>query len=184
MDLVSKIMKEHSRRQAERIATWVGKDRKRLGQLMKLFLTGEYQVTQRAAWVVGVCADRNPEMIRPYLRRMVSRMQEPGVHDAVKRNVVRILQTADIPRDLLGTVATVCFDYLSDMDTPIAVKACSMTVLSRIAQHEPDLGRELRLVIEQHLPYGTGAIQSRARQVLKRLCGGVSVLTDGSDKEV
>lgn len=169
MDIESEILREHSRRQADRIATWVGKDRKRLSQLMKLLLEGEYAVAQRAAWVAGICSDRHPEMVRPYLRRLVNRMQEPGVHDAVKRNVVRILQTADIPRELLGTVASICFDYLSDADTPIAVKACSMTVLCRIAKQEPELGRELRLVIEQQLPYGTGAIQSRARHVLRQL---------------
>jgi hypothetical protein len=172
MDLETEILKEHSRRHADRIATWVGNDRKRLSQLMKLLLTGEYIVTQRAAWAVGICSDRHPEMIKPYLRRMVSRMQEPGVHDAVKRNVVRILQTADIPRNLLGTVASVCFEYLSDPYASIAVRACSMTVLARIAQQEPDIARELRLVIEQHLPYGTGAFQSRARQVLRQLGAG------------
>jgi hypothetical protein len=172
MDLEAEILKEHSRRQADQLARWVGKDRKRLSQLMKLFLTGEHLVAQRAAWVVGICSDRHPEIIRPYLAKMVDRMQEPGVHDAVKRNVVRILQTADIPRDLLGTVASVCFEYLSDPYAPIAVRACSMTVLARIAQQEPDITRELRLVIEQHLPYGTGAFQSRARQVLRQLGAG------------
>jgi hypothetical protein len=169
MNLESEILKEHSRRNADRIAAWVGRDRKRLGQVTKLLLAGEYVVAQRAAWVVGICSDRHPDLIAPYLSRLVSRMQEPEVHDAVKRNVVRILQTAEIPKHLLGTVASVCFEYLSDPYAPIAVRACSMTVLARIAKQEPDIGKELRLVIEQHLPYGTGAFQSRARQVLKHL---------------
>jgi hypothetical protein len=169
MDLESEILKEHSRRQAERIASWVGTDRKRLNRLMKLFLTGEYRVTQRAAWPIGICADRHPAMIRPHIPRLVRRMQDPGVHDAVKRNVVRILQTADIPENLLGTVATLCFGYLSDVHAPVAVKCFSMTVLGRITQREPDLGRELRLVIEQQLPFGTAGLRARAKQVLKMI---------------
>ncbi len=171
MNLESELLKEHSRRQADRIAAWVGKDRTRLSQLMKLLLSGERIVAQRAAWVVGICADQHPEMINPYLRKLVNRMQDPGVHDAVKRNIVRILQSADIPRYLLGTVASICFEYLSDAYAPIAVRVCSMTVLARIAQEEPDIGRELRLVIEQHLPYGTGAFKARARQVFRQLDG-------------
>jgi len=133
---------------------------------MNLFLDGESVVTQRLAWVVGICADANPELVRPYLRQMVQKMQEPGVHDAVKRNVVRMLQCIDIPSDLLGTVATLCFDYLSTMETPIAVKCSSMTVLARLAEKEPDLGRELRLVIEQQLPFEGAAFRARARKIL------------------
>jgi hypothetical protein len=85
MDLESEILKEHSRRQAERIASWVGGDRRRLDRLVKLFLSGEYRVTQRAAWPISICADRYPAMIRLYIPQLVRRMQDPGVHDAVKR---------------------------------------------------------------------------------------------------
>ena len=136
---------------------------------MKLFSTGEYRVTQRAAWPVSICAEKHPAMIGPYLHKLVARMQDPGVHDAARRNVIRILQTADIPEDLLGTVATLCFDYLSDAHAPVAVKVFSMTVLGRIAQREPDIGKELRLVIEQQLPFGSGGFRARAKRVLKMI---------------
>lgn len=169
MDLETEILREHSKRQALRIASWVGHDRRRFRRLMELFLKGDRLITQRSAWVVGICADNHPELVRPHLKPLVKKMQEPGVHDAVKRNVVRILQTADIPNDLLGTVATLCFEYLGSVNEPIAVRAFSMTVLAKIAQREPDLMRELRLVIEQQLPYGSAGIRARARRVLKML---------------
>ncbi|MBM2840584.1 MAG: hypothetical protein HW412_1112 [Bacteroidetes bacterium] len=51
----SEILREHSKRQAVRIATWVGRDKKRFRQLIKLFLEGEYRVTQRSAWIVNSC---------------------------------------------------------------------------------------------------------------------------------
>jgi hypothetical protein len=176
MNLESEILKEHSRRQAERIASWVGSNRKRMNSLMKLFLTGEYRVTQRAAWPISICADRHPAMISSYIPQLVRRMQDPGVHDAVKRNVVRILQTADIPEELLGTVATLCFGYLCGADEPVAVKCFSMTVLGRITQREPDLGRELRLVIEQQLPFGSAGFRARAKQVLSMLNAGPAII--------
>ena len=169
MDIEYEILKEHSRSQADRIVAWIGNDRKRFGRLMDLFLRGDYRTTQRAAMTVGICAERHPALIRPYLRQMVSRMEEPGVHIAVRRNVVRILQAIDIPPGLLGTVATLCFRYLAAKDSPVAVRVFAMTVLARIAKDEPDLGRELRLVIEQQFPYGSGGFCSRARKVLKGL---------------
>lgn len=169
MNLEHELLKEHSRRQADRLASWVGTDRTRVQQLMALFLRGENRVTQRAAWVVGICAERHPALMRPYLRKMINRMNDPGVHDAVKRNVVRLLQTIDIPPSLVGLVASRCFEFLSSVQTPVAIRAFSMTVLTRIARERPDLARELRLVIEQHLPYGSAGFRARAREVLQSL---------------
>jgi hypothetical protein len=169
MNLESEILREHSRVQALRLARWVGSNRQRFRTLMSCFLRGDYRTTQRSAWIVGICAEQHPELVRPYLGKILARMQEPGVHDAVKRNVIRILQTVDIPRGLLGIVADICFRYLAAVDTPIAVKAFSMTVLARIAEREPDLKRELRIVIEQQLPYASPGIRARARRILKMI---------------
>jgi len=136
---------------------------------MDAFLRGEYRVTQRSAWVVSICADRYPELIGPHLGRMIARMRQPLVHEAVRRNVVRILERVAIPARLQGTVATVCFDYLASADASIAVKVFSMTVLARIAAEQPDLGRELRLEIERQLPYASSGFRSRARRVMEKL---------------
>ena len=172
MDIETELLKEHSRRQADRIVRWIGNDAGRFSILMELFLRGEHRITQRSAWAVGLCAERHPALVRPYITRMLARMEEPGVHIAVRRNVVRMLQHVDIPAGLLGRVATVCFDYLSAGDSPVAVRVFSMSVLARIAEKEPDLGRELRLILEQQFPYGSAGFRSRAARVLKKLKPG------------
>lgn len=169
MNLEAEILREHSKHQAERITAWIGNDRKKFKQLMDLFLRGEYRVTQRSSWIVSLCAEKHPELIHPYLSKMVARMQEPGVHDAVRRNVLRILQDIEIPKNLLGTVATVCFDYLVSADAPIAVKVFCMTVLGNITRSEPDLRKELQLVIERQLPYAGAGFRSRAKRVLRMI---------------
>lgn len=169
MDLEAEILRDHSKLHAERLADWVGADRKRFRRLMELFLRGDYRVTQRSAWIVNICAENHPELIHPYLQRMITRMQEPGVHDAVRRNVVRILQFVEVPERLLGTVATICFEYLSSSTQPIAVKAFSMIVLGNIARREPDMKRELQLVIERQLPYASPGFRACARKVLKKI---------------
>jgi hypothetical protein len=169
MDLEAEILREHSKRQALKIATWIGNDKRRFKELMELFLHGEYRVTQRSAWIISNCFDRHPQLVMPWLPRMLKKMQEPGVHDAVKRNIVRILQWVEIPEALLGTVATLCFEYLNSVDAPIAVKANSMTVLVNIAQREPDLKHELQAGIEQMLPFVGPALQARGRMALIQL---------------
>lgn len=169
VQLESEILREHSRRQAETIASWIGNDTRRFKLLIELFLKGEYRITQRASWILNICSERYPGLIRPYLKQMIKRMQEPDVHPAVRRNVIRILQFVEIPRHLLGTVATVCFQYLGSHNQPIAVRVFSMTALGNIARLKPDLQRELRLVIERQLPYGSAGFRARARKVLGKM---------------
>ena len=136
---------------------------------MKLFLKGEYRITQRAAWIISHCADEHPAIILPYLGRMLDRMLEPGVHVAVKRNVIRILQNIKIPDSLTGKVATICFDMLASPKEPIAVKCFSMTVLANIARQEPDLKNEIRILIEREVMNGSAGLRSRGAKILAKL---------------
>ncbi len=165
MDIEQELLSEHSRSQAQKIASWIGTDADRLARFMACYLTGEYRVTQRAAWVVGIIGDEHPAMLVPHLKKMIAKMKQPGVHHAVKRNTIRLLQTIDIPRGLLGTVVDVCFDALTAPKETIAVKVYAMTVLARIAQKEPDLMKEIRLVVAQQLPTSGAGFRARAKNV-------------------
>ena len=169
MDLKTEILREHSKRQSLRIAAWVGRNRWRFKQLMELFLHGEYRVTQRSAWVVSHIGMKHPKLITPWLPAMLKRMQEPGVHIAVKRNVLRVLAEIPIPQALLGRVVSICFDELGKPESPTAVRVYSMQTLGKIAEREPGITRELRDSMERMLPYGGAGIQSCATKVLKRL---------------
>lgn len=169
MNLEYEILREHSQRQSEKIATWIGRNPKRFALLMELFLHGEYRVVQRASWVVSRCGESHPELIEPWLSPMINRARDHEVHNAVKRNVVRVLQFVDIPRRHQGSAAALCFDFLSSRDAPVAVKVFSMTVLASIAVKEPDLKNEVRLIIEQMMPFGSAGIQSRGKKILRRL---------------
>lgn len=168
-DLEEEILSEHSRRQTEKIVDWVGADRKRFGVLVDLFLKGDPLVTQRSAWPVGIIGERHPGLAGPHLRGMIHRMNEPGIHNAVPRNVLRVLQFADIPPGLAGITASSCFAFLNSGEAPIAVKVFAMTVIARIAERKPELGRELRLVIMYQLPYSGAGFCSRAKKILAAL---------------
>ncbi len=169
MNLKSEILREHSKRQVMKIANWVGSDKKRLKQLMELFLSDDYIISQRTAWILSQCADNHPKLLNPWLKPMIKKMQEAGVHDAIKRNVLRILLRADIPASLLGTVVLLCFDYLNSLKAPIAVKVYSMTILMNAAKREKGLRNELKLVIENMLPHIGPALQARSKAILREL---------------
>ena len=68
-----------------------------------------------------------------------------------------------------GEAADICFGYLVDHKETIAVRVFAMTVLGNICRREPDLGIELRLVIEEELPYASAGFKSRAKKILAEL---------------
>lgn len=168
MDIRAEILKEHSKQNSEAIAAWVGASPQRVTQLMDLFLHDEYRVVQRLAQVVSKLADAHPDLIKPHLPQLVKRMNEPGVHVAVKRNVIRILQYVDIPESLHGDVMNTCFDLLADPNETVAVRVFSMTVLDKLSAQYPEIRQELQVIIEDVLEQGcTAAFRARARMVLK-----------------
>ena len=168
MNLRNTILREHSKRQTVKIINYIGNNQQRFDELVKLFLGNEYRVTQRAAWPLSYCVQAHPNLIKKHLKKIILKMKNP-VHAAVKRNTVRFLQDIDIPASLEGITADICFQMLNSNDEPIAVKVFSMTVIANICKSHPELRQELKLSIEEQLPYATTGFQNRANKILKKL---------------
>lgn len=168
MDLLKAIEKEHSKTQCEKVVRYVGNDKGRFAELMQLFLKGEYRTTQRAAWPMSICVENHPELITPYFKQIVPLLQKPGLHGAVVRNIVRLLQYVDIPKRYHGQVMSCCFDFVADHETAPAIKAFSLTILENLSAVYPDIKPELKLVIEERWPHETAAFRSRAKKILKK----------------
>jgi hypothetical protein len=134
---------------------------------MELFLKGEYRIAQRAAWSMSYCVGNHPELINPYFKQILPLLQKPGVHDAVVRNIVRILQFVTIPKRYHGQLMNACFDFIASNNIPVAIKAFSLTVLENLSKEYPDIKAELKLIIEERWPHETAAFRSRAKKILK-----------------
>lgn len=168
MDIRAELLKEHSKKQSLKIAAYIADDKKKFSLLMDIFLGSEYRPAQRAAWVVNFAAQKSPQLIYPYMEAVIDNM-ENSVHDAVRRNTLRLLQFIEIPNYLLGKAASVCFNLLQKPTEPIAVKVFSMTVLFNICKKEPELAEELKLIVKEQLPYGSTGFRNRAGKVLAAL---------------
>jgi hypothetical protein len=169
MDLLKEIEKEHSKTQCEKIVRYVGGDKERFAELMQLFVQGGYRVTQRAGWPLSICVEKHPALITPYFKQILPLLEKPGVHNAVVRNIVRLLQYVAIPKRYHGQVMNYCFDFVADHETAPAIKAFSLTILENLSKDYPDIKPELKLVIEERWPYETAAFKSRAKKILKKL---------------
>jgi hypothetical protein len=169
MNLSVEILKEHSKKQTEKIVIYVGDNPKRFAALVDIFLAGPYRVTQRAAWPLSYCVQHHPGLLRPYFKKILAQLNQPGIHDAAKRNILRMLQFVHIPKVHQGTTANSCLRFLSDKKEPVAVRVFAMTVLANIAKEVPELKNEIIPLVEDQLPYATAGFVSRGTKVLKQL---------------
>ena len=152
-----------------KIVNWVGDDQKRFDELFELFLNDEYRVVQRAGWPLSYCVMAHPEFIQKKFGKLLKNLQKPGLHDAVKRNTVRLLQDISIPEKFQGDVMNICFDYIMSPTEKPAVKAFSLTVLENLSKIYPEIKQELKTVIEDRWDYESAAFKFRARKILKKI---------------
>ncbi|HAD12692.1 MAG TPA: hypothetical protein DCF33_09670 [Saprospirales bacterium] len=179
--LEAQILAEHSKAQTMSIVRWVGHDAQRLEILMEIFLNDppsdplpkgrgyQYLFTQRSAWAVRYVAEKAPEIMQPWLNRLLDNLQKQPLHDAIKRNTLNIFEHLDFPSEFDGLLADQCFNALMDPKEAIAIRCSSMSILEKICRRIPELQPELRLLLEEHLEHGSAGFKSRAKKVLARL---------------
>jgi len=167
MDLRNKILKEHTKENCKTIVDWVGNDLKRFNELFHLFLEDENRVTQRAAWPMSYCVIAHPYLMKNNFEKLLGNLNKPNLHDAIKRNTVRLLQSLTIPEKHEGAVMNICFKYLESPTEAVAIKAFALTILGNLSQKYPEIIPEIKLLIEDQLPHQTPAFKVRAKKLLQ-----------------
>ena len=141
----------------------------RFDELFHLFLNDEYRVVQRAAWPVSNSVIAHPAFINKHWSKLIRNLEKPDLHNAVKRNSIRLMQDIEIPEKYHGEIMNICFKYLESPTEALAVKVFSMSVLGDLAKKYPEIKSELKLLIEDQLPHQTAGFKSRAKKILKKL---------------
>lgn len=170
MDIEKRLAAEHSKTLTLAIVKYIDDDKKRFKILMNLFLSSDYRITQRAAWPLSYVVIEHPKLVVPYLAKLIKKLDEPGNHPAIARNILRIFQEIDIPEKFEGALVESCFRFLVSAESPIAIKAFAITVASRICKKYPELKNELGLHLEHMKNYPMPpAIKVRIRNAFKEL---------------
>jgi len=169
MNLVEEILKEHSRKQKDKIVNYVANDPARFAQLVAVFLQGPYRVTQRSACPLSYCVEKYPGLLQPHFRKILTQPGKKNIHDSVKRNILRMLQFVRVPKAYQGIATDLCLGFLADSKEPVSIRVFAMTVLANIAIEAPELKNELIPMIEDQLPYASAGFISRGGKVLKQL---------------
>jgi hypothetical protein len=166
MDLTKQLLQAHTKANCLRVVRHVGNNAERFAELVQIFLKGPYRITQRAAWPLSYCIEEHPTLLKPHFGKILAAVAKPDAPVAVKRNVMRLLQFVDVPNRWQGKVVQLAFSLLQNRKETVAVQVFAMTVLANIAKRQPELGAELRVIIEDMLPFGSAGFRSRGMKVL------------------
>ncbi|NOT52623.1 MAG: hypothetical protein HOP10_15270 [Chitinophagaceae bacterium] len=167
MDLRETILAKHSKATTMTIVKWIGNNQLRFDELFDLFLNDQPLVTQRAAWPLSYAVTGHPQLISKHFGKLLKNLDKPNLHDAIKRNTMRLLQGIDIPSTYHGEVMNRCFEYIISPSEKPAIKAFSLTVLENLSKQYPEIIRELRTIIEDRWDIESAAFRSRAKKILK-----------------
>ena len=168
MDIAIQLNTELSRRNTDLIAHYIGTDELKFGELMELLFHAKAPLPQRAAWVVTHLADKHPELCLPYIEQLITNLEKFD-HTGIHRCLLRVIAETVVPESLQGQLYDLCYRWLLDKHTPIAVKVNCMQILFNISEAEPDLKHELRLLIEEMIDHESAAIKSRSRYLMEKL---------------
>lgn len=169
MNIAEALEREHSKVQTLKITSYIGDDTKRFDQLMGIVLGDDQLLTQRGAWVMSHCTDLCPQLITPYIPQLVDELRKE-THIALRRNILRILQNNRIEdEEVVGNLVDICFDILTNNNEEIAVKVFAMTVLFNHIKDIPELTAELKIIIQDQLPYASAGFKSRAKKIMRYL---------------
>ena len=151
-----------SKETIDELIDYVCVSRDRFDGLFKLFYSSQGRVRLQSAWTLSYCAERYPDWMTPQIGKLIRLMESSDEPVGVRRSVMRMLQFATIPKKLHGRAVNVCFARLTDQGEKVAVKVFAMTVCAQVARSNAEIARELALVLEDQLPYGTAGFRSRS----------------------
>ncbi len=169
MNLKENLPERYSKEDFKEIIDWINGSHEHFAELMEIFFDGNTRKNQYAASVMIHCADEWDYLLNPYLERLILNLQNDGLHDAIKRNTVRVLQDVEIPENLHGIITDICFKYLQNPSEAIAIKVFSMTIIHNLTKKYPELKEELKFILEEQLPFQSAGFRSRAGKILRDL---------------
>lgn len=169
LDLKEEILLSYSKANTVRIAKLIDQDEELFQKLIGIYFdTNDIDLAKKAAWILSHCIRKYPFLIKPYIKKLIRFISRPGLHDALKRNGLKSLELSPIGAKYFGQLSDVCFRIIISGKEPVAIKAYSIGILEKIGDEIPEIRQELKLVLQDIMPYESAGFQSRARKVLAK----------------
>ena len=133
-------------------------------------LDAEKLIATRFSWMVGDVCELEPKVVFPAIHLFWSKRHEVDITN-FNRSLAKMFCLCGIPKEIEGEAVSEMFEWLTDPDAIVSTKNYSLLALGNLSGKYPELGQELRAVIEDQLPKNSVAFEKCARKVLKQLSG-------------
>lgn len=140
-------------------------------KLYEYSFSSDNHLSFRASWTLSKVCDKYPEMIYPYLPKIVDSLGKID-NESTLRSFLRILSLCDpekVNSRQQGLLADFCFNRLNSGFSAIAVKAYSMEILYKLTLRYPELANELSTSIRLLMEDGSAGIKARGQMILRKL---------------
>ena len=167
-EMINRLM---SMKEAEWVATSAIENPAIFLKLLEYSRSSDKKLGFHASWILSKVCDKFPEIIYPYLPRIVETLHQIENESAL-RSFLRIISLSDLDKinnRQHGLLADFCFSSLNSGFSAIAVKAYSMEILYRLSIIYPELVNELSASIRILLEDGSAGITARGVTILKKL---------------
>ena len=172
IDLKQALSTESSRVLIDAVVEHIGSNEKLFEELFHLIFSEKYPLCMRSAWAAMHACKKNPTLFIPYTNDQTIEKALTHPENGVRRCFLKIF--ADFAKiELLpdcGMLLNFCLNILEKPSEAVANKAYSMEIILKICKNEPDLAKEITLLLqklmeEEQLPGFT----SKANKVIRVL---------------
>ena len=160
-----------SSKEAEWVATSAIENPSIFIKLFEFSYSSDKKLAFRASWTLTKVCDKFPELIYPYLPKIVETLATID-NESTLRSFLRILSLTDLEKINArqhGLLADFSFNILNSGFSAIAVKAYSMEILYKLALLYPELGNELSASIRILMEDGSAGIKARGQLIIRKL---------------
>lgn len=148
----------------------VGGDEKQFADLLELAYLQKPSVSARAGRAAYQVAMNHPWIFDKHKNKLINTLPTLD-NESVQFVLAKILVDAPLTNDedSLGILMDYCFENATAVKTKIALKAYCYYILYNISEVVPEIKPELKMVIEEQLPFASAGIKSISYKLLKKL---------------
>ena len=167
MDLDQLLQPFPVKKEAELVAKTMAKHPETVEKLWAI-CTSNQKHSWRAAWLFEKLYKIAPDLVRPYIPKMIALIPELK-NEGKLREFLRLICCEPLPEDVSGAFINRCFDLLQSPATPIAIRVHALQVLYIFSLKEPDIQNELVLIINEQMQHGSAGFRNRAKKILAKI---------------
>lgn len=148
MNIRERLAEKHSRDLTMSIVKFVGDDKERFKELVTLVLKEDNKIAHWAAWPMSYVANKYPQLLKPWISKLLDKLEDKTIHHGTRRNILRAFESIDIPEKLEGRAVDLFLKDIADPSHPPAITSFAITAATRICAKYPELVTELNLLLD------------------------------------